>query len=85
MDHYRQLHPDCEVDNELWESSEGAWRRAANLEGEALEWYKQQPYYREDRALFAPRYALLRDQMRYDELLYSTKWNDPTWQYVSWQ
>ena len=85
VDHYRQLHPDCEVDNELWESSEGAWRRAANLEGEALEWYKQQPYYREDRALFAPRYALLRDQMRYDELLYSTKWNDPTWQYVSWQ
>ena len=84
VDHYRQLHPDCEVDNELWESSEGAWRRAANLEGEELDWYMQQPYYREDRKLFAPRYSLLRDQMGYDGLLYSTKWNDPTYKYVAW-
>ncbi len=84
VDHYRELHPDCEVDNELWESSEGAWRRAANLEGEELEWYMEQPYYREDRKLYAPRYALLRDQMEYDGLLYSTKWNDPTYRFVSW-
>ena len=35
-------------------------------------------------AELAPRYALLRDQMGYDGLLYSTKWNDPTWQYVGW-
>ena len=83
VDHYRELHPDCEVDNESWESSEGAWRRAF-LEGEKLEWYKKQPYYSEERAHFAPRYALLRDQMGYDGLLYSTKWNDPTWQYVGW-
>lgn len=85
VDHYRALHPDCEVDNELYESSEGAWRRAANLEGKELDWYMKQPYYREDRKTYAPRYALLRDQMGYDGLLYSTKWNDPTWQYVSWQ
>lgn len=83
VDHYRELHPDCEVDNESWESSEGAWRRSF-LEGEKLEWYKKQPYYSEERAHFAPRYALLRDQMGYDGLLYSTKWNDPTWQYVGW-
>ena len=83
VDHYRELHPDCEVDNESWESSDGAWRRAF-LEGEKLEWYKKQPYYSEERAHFAPRYALLRDQMGYDGLLYSTKWIDPTWQYVGW-
>ena len=84
VDRYRELHPDCEVDNESWESSEGAWRRAAFLEGEELEWYKKQPYYSEERQNYAPRYALLRDQMGYDGLLYSTKWNDPTWQYVGW-
>ena len=74
--HYRELHPDCEVDNTAWESSEGAWRRGANVQGEVLEWYKQQPYYREDRRSFAPRYALLRDQMGYDGLRYSYPWND---------
>ena len=84
VDHYRELHPDCEVDNELWESSEGAWRRAANLEGEELEWYMKQPYYREDRKAFAPRYALLRDQMGYDSLLYSTRWNDPDYRFMGW-
>ena len=84
VDRYRELHPNCEVDNTLYESSEGAWRRAANLEGEALEWYMQQPYYREDRKAYAPRYALLRDQMGYDGLQYSTKWNDPTYQFVPW-
>ena len=84
VDHYRELHPDCEVDNELWESSEGAWRRAANLQGEELEWYMQQPYYREDRKAMAPRYALLRDQMCYDSLLYSLKWNDPSYHFVNW-
>ena len=77
VNHYRELHPDCEVDNTLWESSEGAWRRGANLQGEELEWYKQQPYYREDRESFAPRYAQLRDQMGYDGLKYSYPWNDP--------
>ena len=84
VDRYRELHPDCEVDNESWESSEGAWRRAAFLEGEELEWYKKQPYYSEERQNYASRYALLRDQLGYDGLLYSTKWNDPTWQYVGW-
>ena len=84
VDRYRELHPNCEVDNTLYESSEGAWRRAANLEGEALEWYMQQPYYREDRKAYAPRYALLRDQMGYDGLQYSTKWNDPDYKFVSW-
>ena len=76
VNHYRELYPDCEVDNISYESSEGAWRRGANLQGEALEWYKQQPYYREDRRFFAPRYALLRDQMGYDGLRYSFPWND---------
>lgn len=77
VDHYRELHPDCEVENESWESSEGAWRLGANLQGEALEWYMQQPYYREDRRYYAPRYALLRDQLGYDGLRYSYPWNDP--------
>ena len=77
VDRYRELHPDCEVDNTQWESSEGAWRLGANLQGEALEWYKQQPYSREDRRYYAPRYALLRDQMGYDGLRYSYPWNDP--------
>ena len=76
VNHYRELHPDCEVDNTAWESSEGAWRRGANVQGEVLEWYMQQPYYREDRKSFAPRYALLRDQMGYDGLRYSYPWND---------
>lgn len=84
VDHYRALHPDCEVDNTSWESSEGAWRRGANLQGEKLEWYKQQPYYREDRITYAPRYALLRDQFGYDTLDYSVKWKDPSWRFVSW-
>ena len=84
VDHYRELHPDCEVDNESWESSEGAWRRAACLEGEELEWYMKQPYYSEERKYYAPRYALLRDQMGYDGLRYSTRWNDPNWKYVGW-
>ncbi len=84
VDRYRELHPDCEVDNVLYESSEGAWRRGAYLEGEELEWYMKQPYYSEERKNYAPRYALLRDQMGYDGLQYSTKWNDPTYQFVSW-
>ncbi len=77
VDHYRELHPNCEVDNTQWESSEGAWRLGASLQGEALEWYMQQPYYREDRRYYAPRYALLRDQLGYDGLRYSYPWNDP--------
>ena len=84
VDHYRELHPDCEVDNTAWESSEAGWRRAAYLEGEELEWYKQQPYYREDRITFAPRYALLRDQFGYDSLDYSVYWKDPTYRYVDY-
>ena len=80
--HYRELHPDCEVDDTAWESSEAGWRRAACLEGEALEWYMQQPYYREDRRNYAPRYALLRDQMEYDTLNYSVRWNDPDYRPV---
>lgn len=80
--HYRELHPDCEVDDTAWESSEAGWRRAACLEGEALEWYMQQPYYREDRRNYAPRYALLRDQMEYDSLNYSVRWNDPDYRPV---
>ncbi len=84
VDRYRSLHPDCEVDNTTWESSEGAWRRAANLQGEELEWYQKQPYYREDRKGYAPRYALLRDQFGYDSLDYSVKWNDPSWHWVAW-
>ena len=85
VDHYRELHPDCEVENEYWESSEGAWRRAANLTGEKLEWYRKQPYYSEERKGYAPRYALLRDQMEYDTLNYSIKSNDPLFRYVSWE
>ena len=85
VDHYRELHPDCEVENEYWESSEGAWRRAANLTGEKLEWYMKQPYYSEERKGYAPRYALLRDQMEYDTLNYSIKSNDPLFRYVSWE
>ena len=85
VDHYRQLHPNCEVENRYYESSEGAWRRSANLKGAELEWYKQQPYYKESRKSFAPRYALLRDQMGYDKLLYSTRWNDPTYKRVDWE
>lgn len=85
VDHYRELHPDCEVDNTAYESSEAGWRRAANLEGEALEWYEQQPYYREDRRSYAPRYSLLRDQMGYDSLAYSVTWKDPTYHFVPWQ
>jgi hypothetical protein len=80
--HYRELHPDCEVDDTAWESSEAGWRRAACLEGEELEWYMQQPYYREDRRNYAPRYALLRDQMEYDTLNYSVRWNDPDYRPV---
>ena len=82
VDHYRELHPDCEVVNDLWESSEGSWRRGRFLDGEALEWYKQQPYYREDRIGYAPRYALLCDQFGYDSLAYSVSWYDPDFKYL---
>ena len=85
VDHYRELHPNCEVENTYFESSEGAWRRSANLQGEELEWYMQQPYYDESRKTYAPRYALLRDQMEYDTLNYSTKQHDPNYRYVSWE
>ena len=81
--HYRELHPDCEVDDTAWESSEAGWRRAHFPEGEELEWYMQQPYYREDRRNYAPRYALLRDQMEYDTLNYSVRWNDPDYRPIS--
>ncbi len=83
VDHYRELHPDCEVDNTAWESSEAGWRRAANLTGPALEWFMEQPYYREDRKTYAPRYALLRDQFGYDSLDYTVRWNDPTFRYMA--
>ena len=84
VDHYRELHPDCEVDNTAYESSEAGWRRAACLEGEALEWYMQQPYYREDRRNYAPRYALLRDQFGYDSLDYDVRWLDPDYRPISY-
>ena len=83
VDHYRQLHPDCEVENTSWESSEGGWRRGRFLEGEELEWFQQQPYYREDRIGYAPRYALLCDQMGYDSLAYSVSWYDPDFKYLN--
>ena len=82
VDHYRELHPNCEVENESWESSEGAWRRGRFLEGEELEWYKQQPYYSEERIGYAPRYALLCDQMGYDSLAYTVSWYDPDFKYL---
>ena len=85
VDHYRELHPDCEVENTYFESSEGAWRRSANLQGKELEQYMKQPYYSEERKTYAPRYALLRDQMEYDTLNYSTKQHDPDYRYVSWE
>ena len=81
VDRYRELHPDCEVDNVLWESSEGGWRRGKFLEGEALEWFMQQPYYNEERKGYAPRYALLCDQFGYDTLDYTVNWYDPYFRY----
>ena len=82
VDHYRELHPDCEVENTSWESSEGAWRRGRFLEGEELEWFKEQPYYNEERIAYAPRYALLCDQMGYDSLAYTISWYDPDFKYL---
>ena len=83
VDHYRELHPDCEVENTSWESSEGAWRRGRFLEGEELEWFKKQPYYNEERIGYAPRYALLCDQFGYDSLAYSVSWYDPDFKYLN--
>ena len=83
VDNYRKLHPDCEVENTSWESSEGAWRRGRCLEGEELEWFKQQPYFNEDRIYYAPRYALLCDQMGYDSLAYTVSWYDPDYKYLN--
>ncbi|MBP5240020.1 MAG: hypothetical protein J6Z15_05485 [Oscillospiraceae bacterium] len=83
VDHYRELHPDCEVENTSWESSEGAWRRGRFLDGEKLEWFKQQPYYNEERIGYAPRYALLCDQMGYDSLAYTVSWYDPDYKYLN--
>ena len=83
VDHYRELHPDCEVENYSWESSEGAWRRGRFLEGEELEWFKKQPYYSEERIGYAPRYALLCDQFGYDSLAYSVSWYDPDFKYLN--
>ena len=83
VDHYRELHPDCEVENYSWESSEGAWRRGRFLDGEKLEWYKQQPYYNEERIGYAPRYALLCDQFGYDSLAYTVSWYDPDFKYLN--
>ncbi len=74
--HFRELHPDCEVNDTDWDTSVGEWRYK-KLEGEELEWYRQQPYFREDRINMAPRFALLRDQFGYDTLDYSFRWKDP--------
>ena len=67
---------DCEVNDTEWETSTGTWRYK-KVEGEELEWYRQQPYFREDRIHMAPRFALLRDQFGYDTLDYSFRWKDP--------
>ena len=83
VDHYRELHPDCEVENSSWESSEGAWRRGRFLDGDKLEWFKKQPYYSEERIGYAPRYALLCDQMGYDNLAYTVSWYDPDYKYLN--
>ena len=83
VDHYRELHPDCEVENSSWESSEGAWRRGRFLDGDKLEWFKKQPYYSEERIGYAPRYALLCDQMGYDSLAYTVSWYDPDYKYLN--
>ena len=83
VDHYRELHPDCEVENTSWESSEGAWRRGRFLDGDKLEWFKKQPYYSEERIGYAPRYALLCDQMGYDNLAYTVSWYDPDYKYLN--
>ncbi len=85
VEHYRELHPDCEVNDTSWESSEDGWRRGACLTGEDLEWYQQQWYYREEWKNYAPRYALLREQFGYDSLDYAVNWKDPTWRRVPWQ
>ena len=74
--HFRELHPDCEVNDTDWDTSVGEWRYK-KVEGEELEWYRQQPYFREDRINMAPRFALLRDQFGYDTLDYSFRWKDP--------
>ena len=44
----------------------------------------QQPYYREDRRNYAPRYALLRDQFGYDSLDYDVRWLDPDYRPISY-
>ena len=76
----RRLLPDCEINDTDIDTSTGEWR-FKELEGEELEEYMQQPYYREG---LAPRFALLRDQFGYGTADYSFSWKDPDWWDPSW-
>ncbi len=63
VDEYRRLHPACDVNNELYDGTNGTWRFADALYDDEL----------------APRYALLREQMGYngEASAYAFYWLDP--------
>ncbi len=72
IDEYKRLHPDCEVDDTHYDTSNPGWRYNSAYDDDPE--YRAKDYYREG---LAPRYALLRQQFQYGAKLYSYSWLDP--------
>lgn len=71
---YRELHPDCDIDDYSWDTSTGSWRYTTEFDEDPE--YMASEHYRQG---MHPRFALLRDQFGYDSLDYSFTWLDPNY------
>lgn len=74
IEKYRELHPECEIDDYSWDTSIGSWRYTTEYDSDPE--YQAADYYREG---MHPRFALLREQFDYDNLAYSFTWLDPNY------
>ena len=74
IEKYRELHPDCDIDDYSWDTSIGSWRYTTDFDDDPE--YLACDYYRQG---MHPRFALLREQFGYDSLAYSFMWLDPNY------
>ena len=74
IDEYKRLHPDCEVDDTHYDTTNASWRYTTAFDEDPD--YMAKDYYYPG---LAPRYALLRVQFGYHRELseYSYSWLDP--------
>ena len=68
IEHYRELHPNCVVNDTTPDPTEEYWRFADH--GDEM-----------GNPMYDPRYALLREQMGYQEEAYPFYWTDPLYDY----